>query len=510
MSSGDRKMNKTKKTALNFTTSVINLFLNGIFTIIVVRRVLDVFGSDYNGLNATVTQVILVFTLVDGSFTLASLVALYKPYSMQDFSLFNRIISTTKSALLRIGAITIVSGIVFSLIYPFFVNTSLDYGTILIILLISLITVSFNTLFVNKYRVIYQVTQSEYIINLFQSLNIILSQIGALLVITYTRNLVLLRLQYALFTVLTGLLVIYMAKRRFKFIDFHQETDFSLIKGTKDVMVTATTGMIYRSAPTFFISAFSGTMYTSVYSVYNYAITIIHNVIYGFLESPKNALGQILSSGRQDHINRVFDEYERTTILLINIFFTTTYVMLIPFIRIYTRGISDVRYEDPFIASFLVLNAVLMLIHIPSGIAINLAGHFKAVRRIQVTALISLMFTMVIFGYFFGLRGIIFSNTCTSLILALQEITYTRKNILKTKLSVFYRFLGPNLILGFLISLGLEPFIQAQVSSWLMFLIWGFVVFTVTATLIIVMNSVLFPKTTSAIRSRIMSIVKRR
>lgn len=506
----NNKMNKTKRTALNFITSALNLFLNGIFTIIVVRKVLDVFGSDYNGLNATVTQIIIVFTLVDGSFTLASLVALYKPYTMQDFPLFNRIISTTKTALLRIGAINIVFGVLFSLIYPFFVNTSLDYATIMIILLISLFTVSFNTLFVNKYRVIYQVTQSEYVINLFQSLNIILSQIGALLVITYTRNLVFLRLQYAFFTVLTGLLLIQIAKRQFTFIDFNQERDFGLIKGTKDVMVTATTGMIYRSAPTLFISSFSGTIYTSVYSVYNYAITIIHNLIYGFLESPKNALGQILSNGRIEQINRVFDEYERITILLINIFFTTTYVMLIPFIRIYTRGISDVRYEDSFIASFLVLNAVLMLIHIPSGIAINLAGHFKAVRRIQVTALLSLIFTMVIFGYFFGLHGIIFSNTCTSLILAIQEITYTRKNILKTKLSGFYRFLGPNLALGFIISLFMAPFVLARVSNWPLFLFWGFVVFVLTAMLIIVMNAILFPETTIAIKSRIMSIVNRR
>lgn len=502
-------MNKTTKTALNFTTSVLNLFLNGLFTIIVVRKVLDVFGSDYNGLNATVTQVVLVFTLVDGSFTLASLVALYKPYSTKDFSLFNRIISTTKKALLRIGILTIVSGAVFSLIYPFFLNTSLDYWTIVIILLISLITVSFNTLFVNKYRVVFQVTQSEYIINLFQSLNIILSQIGAILVLTYTRNLILLRLQYALFTVLTGFLVIVVARKRFGFMNFREKTDFALIKGTKDVMVTATTGMIYRSAPMLFISSFSGTIYTSVYSVYNYAITIIHNVIYGFLESPKNALGQIISGEQHDHINRVFEEYERTTILLVNIFFTTTYIMLIPFIRIYTRGISDVRYEDPFIASFLVLNAVLMLIHIPSGIAINLAGHFKAVRRIQVTALVSLLGTMVIFGSLYGLRGIIFSNTCTSLILAVQEIIYTRKNILKTKLSAFTRFLLPNLILGFMISFGLGSIVQNQITGWLKFLMWGFIVFTVTATLILGMNAVLFPKTVKSIGLRIKSIIKR-
>ena len=86
---------RTKRTVLNMIFSVISLMVSSILSMLLTRTVLVYLGSDYNGLNGTITQFLSVLMLFESGFTVAALVKLYKPFGVENYDEINKILSKT-------------------------------------------------------------------------------------------------------------------------------------------------------------------------------------------------------------------------------------------------------------------------------------------------------------------------------------------------------------------------------------------------------------------------------
>lgn len=496
----------TKKTILVFISRSLNLVISSLISLVLVRVILTYLGSDFNGLNAILTQVLTLFVLVENSFSFASRVALFGPYMNNDISLSNKILSATKKAFSKIGIYSFFSGLIFTLIYSFFLKTEIDLITIFLIFLMALFSVVYNTIFVSKYLVLFQVTQTEYYVNFINVVFTIITQIIAIIIIIYTRNILLLRFQYLLFNILMGLSVIYVAKRRFPCFSFQSEPDFSLIKGTKDVLISTTTGIIYKSAAVFFISSFGGTLLVSVYAVYSSVLSVMERFIFSIIEAPQNAFGQIISKGDQDKSYSFFKQYEHITILLVTVLLPVTYSLIFAFVRLYTQGVTDINYDNVYIGLLLVLNSSIQFAHIPSGNSINLSGHFQATKKIQITALFLLILTMILGSRFMNLFGILLANTLTGIFLLSVETYYARKFIFFKQIRDFYKVVFPNFVLGVIISFIGYTF-SSLVQNWFIFIIIGFVMTISSFTLVYLTNFLLFPQDITQLKKRVVNLV---
>lgn len=69
-------MNKTRNSIYNAITSLLLTMLNGLTSIVIIQKIIEVYGSDFNGLNSTVNQLINMLLVVEGGFTLAISVSL--------------------------------------------------------------------------------------------------------------------------------------------------------------------------------------------------------------------------------------------------------------------------------------------------------------------------------------------------------------------------------------------------------------------------------------------------
>lgn len=504
-----KNINRTKRTALNAVANLTSLTISSLASLIVTRAVLKYIGSDYNGLNATVSQVLSLLTVFEGSFTLASLVALYKPYETSDYEQISKIVSTTSNAFYRIGITMFLIGTLFCFGYAFFIKTSLSYFTVVIVMLLSIFATTFNTTFISKYRLLFQVSQSEYIVSFIISACNVAAHICAVFIVKYTRDIILVRLNYTVFTVLSSLIISVLARKLYRNIRYNMPPDFSLIRGTKDVIVSTITGLIYQSSAVFFISTFVGTIFTSVYSVYSSVTSMIQNVVYAFLNSPKNALGQVIAVGDSKRLETVFDEFEFITIFLVTLLFSTTYAFIIPFVKVYTLGISDVDYIQPEIALLLIANLVFQFVHIPSGLLIELSGYFKVKKKIQLIALGVIVPATIVGALLWKLYGILLANTATSIVLALFEISYARRNILHKSPKTLILMFIPNIVCFVLIS-----FVENQVAASLItdlvsfFAITG-ICFVINGILLCGINYFLFPKYMKAVICRFGSLLKK-
>ena len=147
---------KTRKTALIMLGNFLTTMLTSIFSLIINQRILAALGSDYNGVNSTASQIITILTLIEGGFTLAAQVALYKPIANGDLAETSKVISFTARKMRIYGMLTLISGIVVSVIYAGFVKSDLTYYTILWVMLLAVIGAAFNLGVVSQYRILFQ------------------------------------------------------------------------------------------------------------------------------------------------------------------------------------------------------------------------------------------------------------------------------------------------------------------------------------------------------------------
>lgn len=458
----------------------MSIFVNSIFALVLSRMIIQNLGSDYNGVNATITQILAVLTLVEGGFTTASTVSLFKPFIENDYSTINNILTTTSKIFKRIAIITLLIGTIISFGYSFFIKSSLDQLTLFIVFFLSILSTSFNLFYVNNYKIVFQVAQNEFIINSITTFMNILTQITAIFVIILTKNIIFVRLCYFIFSIVLGFVIVIKAKSMYKFISLKGDFQPDLIKGTKDVVVGRFTSIVYSSASVLFLSTFVGTVSTSIYATYNSVINIVKNCVYSVVNAPQNALGQLFASEDKNRLKEVFNEYEYIVVLLTFLLLTITYIMIVPFVGLYTKGISDTNYIDPVLATLMILISTLEIIHIPSGIMINMSGNFRTSRNIQIITCVILVAINFVGAILYSIYGLLIGTIISNIILASLEMFYVRKKLLKIEFTQYFKCYLPLFFVAIIICLIGSLLLWNKVFSLFTFLLFGLLISILT------------------------------
>ena len=483
-------MNRTKRTAANAIFQVLSIFIQSFLVLIVTREIIANIGSDYNGISSTATQLLTFLTIIEGGFTLASLVKIYKPYGENDYNILNKYLSLSNKKFHFIAVLYLIVGSVISFGYAPFVKTDVSYLVTVTIILLSVFSSAFSVYYVSAYRLIYQVSQSEYIIYMIQIITNVFMYVTEIIVVRVTKNIIAARICVTVFQIINGLIIGIVAKRMFKYINLKHDTDGVVITGTKDVFVSKICGFVFSSSSVLFISTFVGTAYTSVYAVYNSVLAVIANVINSFLIAPRNALGQMISE-EDNRLKSVFNEYEFISSLSMTILFSVTLALITPFVNLYTRGVADINYIDTILAVLLILNSVFQMIHIPSGTCLEVSGRFKVIKRIQGAAAIIIIFLSIVGAYTYGIYGILIAKLITSIFLCVAEILYTRKKILMCSVCEFFKVNLPSLITGSLLAVFEFNYFLTIDISIIQFVIYGFVLVIINSAALILVNIVL-------------------
>ena len=115
--------------------------------------------------------------------------------------------------------------------------------------------------------------------------------------------------------------------------------------------------------------------------------------------------------------------------------------MIIPFVQIYTNGITDANYYRPVFATILVIVEFLYAIKLPYDLLINSVGHFKQTKKLAYTeAIINVIFSIILITKF-GIVGVVIGTLIATIYKACVVIYYFPKVILKRSLKTDFKFL---------------------------------------------------------------------
>jgi hypothetical protein len=483
----NKAMNKSKQSILTAISAIILTLLNGIFALVITKMVIIKYGSDFNGLNSTASQFISMLLIIEGGFTIATNVALFKPIASNNQQAINKILSATRKIFNKIGVSFFLIGTSVSIVYALIINSDLSPIISFLVFFMTIISTAFNLSYATKYRILLQSENKEYILNSIQIATLIISQVLILVTIFVNGHMLLVRLSTMLGAIINSLLIANISKKRYEYINFKEEPDFDSISGTKDIFIQKITSMIYSTIPILFISGTVGTIYASVYVVYNNVFRLLKSVIYAFINAPRMGFGKLIAEKEPEYVLKIFLQYEFIVNYVMFTLLSTTAVLIMPFINLYTAGITDANYYNWIIALLLIGITFFEIIHIPSGNIINMAGKFKIGRKIQSLSSVFLIIIMIIGNMKMGFYGILLSVLVTAILLAFLEIIYIHSKYFVGAMPHFLKLLVPNLVVIIPVIL-LEIKYLPQIHSYVEFFIAGILLVTLNAVILIIIN----------------------
>ena len=130
---------KNKTTLLNIITSLLLQLIALIYGFLNSRLIIQYFGSNVNGLIASLSQFLSYITLIEGGITGVITTALYSPLVSGDQNKISAILVTTKRFFRIVGIIFIIYTIILGVVYPLVSSEGFDlYFVFLLTIILSL------------------------------------------------------------------------------------------------------------------------------------------------------------------------------------------------------------------------------------------------------------------------------------------------------------------------------------------------------------------------------------
>lgn len=469
--------------------------------LIVPRYILLHYGSEINGISNTVNQIISYAALLEAGLGLASIQALYKPLAANDIDGINGICAATKKYYYQITAWMSLVIVIAAVVYAALAKGSTDKGTVAMLVLVISSTSIIDHAFHAKYNVILTADQKLYVVSFAKILGL-LFQAAVKLILIYMRvHIVLVYAASSLALVIRIPLIALYVKKKYPKLSFKGEMNLSALKQRSALLIHQLAGLVVNNSGAIIVSITSkdGLKLASVYAVYRLVYKNMYNLITGaFSNGSVASFGQLFASGHFEAAKKAFRNFEVLYYIVIGVLYGCVAALILPFVGLYTDGVTDIEYILPAFAVLMTIGGVLNCTRVPCGMLINACGHFHQTKyRALLEAVINFVVTLVlIFKY--DIYAIAIASIISYVYRVTDIIIYSNRAILKDKAwgslrSILISWLG--VFLTWLVVQGILPGIE----TWASFFGMAFVTMLISLALVLCIAFALKPKDAKAV-----------
>lgn len=486
--------NRTQKFIYNSISTATMQIVTMIVGFITPKVMLNSYGSEINGLVSSIAQFIAYFNLVEAGLAGAAIYALYKPLAENNHKAINGIVSAAKRFYTQSGYIFISLTVGLAFIYPFYIKTNeLSMLSVALLVLILGVNGALEFFTLSKYRVLLTADQKTYVISIASTIQIIVNTFIIVVLAYYRVNIVILRL-VALMSIFlrSGILMIY-CKKNYRYLNYKEEPNKKALDKRWDALILQILGAVHTGTPVVLITLILKDLkLVSVYTIFNMVIGGVNGVLSIFISGLSASFGDIIARDEINTLQKSYREFEFAYYSLITIVYSVSFVTIMPFINIYTRGINDINYNVPIFGFLFVLNGLLYNIKTPQGMLVISAGMYKETKiQTLIQALISVIGGIVLAPYM-GISGILLGSILSNLYRDIDLLIFIPKNVTKLSISSsLFRVIRIFLSIGLII----VPFIfiKCNISSIILWIIYA-ICASLYSIIIVLISSLVFDK----------------
>jgi O-antigen/teichoic acid export membrane protein len=188
--------------------------------------------------------------------------------------------------------------------------------------------------------------------------------------------------------------------------------------------------MVLNNTDIAVLTIFSSLQNVSIYSVYYMVAKGVKQMIDAMTTGVQAAFGNMLAKNEMEILNAFFDEVEFLMHSVTSFSFACTFVLIGPFVMVYTKGITDANYSAPIFAAVFVLAQAAYCIRLPYSMMILAAGHYKQTQNSAVIEALLNIFVSVALVIRFGLVGVAVGTLLAMVYRTTYFALYLDKNVL--------------------------------------------------------------------------------
>lgn len=434
--------------------------------LILPRLVLGAFGSEANGLVNSIAQYLGFSVVLRAGLGGVTRAALYKPLAEGDMEQVSSIMVATQSFMRKVALILVGYVAVIALVYPSIAKGSYDWGYMfLMVLIVGSNSVVENLLGVQA-KILLQADQKYYIQTLCSLLSQVVAFVVSVVMIKLGASLMVMKIAVALCACTNRVFLHLYVKKRYR-LNMKAKPNNLALKQRWDAFAQQMAVVVNDNIDLFLLTIFVSLKEISVYTIHNMVAYNIRKLVEACVTGLNSMFGDMMAKKEQEALKSTFRFVEWAFFAVCVIIFSVTAIMLTPFIRLYTSGITDVNYIRPVFAVTITLVSMMGCMRKPYQMVVEAAGHFKQTRNGAIMEVVVNIVVSIVMLKLFGIIGVLIGTFAAAMIRTLQYAFYSYKHILNLSRWMLLRTYGIYMLAFVLIVAGALAFGLPVPTGWL-------------------------------------------
>lgn len=428
-----------KKGVYNIVFGIIGQVLTVLFAIIVPKVIIIGYGSSVNGLLSTINQLFVYLSLFEAGVGTATLQALYKPLTENNQGKINSVLAATHKYYIRTSKLYFAALVLFSVLYPCIIKRgSISYLMAALLIFFGGLGNVVNFMFQGKYKILLQAEGKSYVVTNITTIISVLINLSKIILIKSGFDVLAVQIVFFVFNVLQMVLFEGYIRLKYKWIDLTVSPDEEAISQKNSVLVHQISTLIFSNTDMIILSIINGLKAVSLYTVYNYIYTTVLNLFSTINNGLVFYLGQTYHSDRKRFV-QIYRLYEFDIMTVGYYMFTVIGILTLPFMKLYTSGMTDYNYINVWLPPLFVSVQFLSIARFAANNLVNIAGHFKKTQNRAILETAINIVLSVAFAFKFGIYGILFGTIAALLYRTNDFLIYSNRVILNESSWPSYR-----------------------------------------------------------------------
>lgn len=416
--------------------------------LILPRCFLRYYGSEVNGLISSITQFLAFINICDLGISAVVSAAYYKPLADGNIYEISKIFIYSKRFFKIIGFILVGYVAILLGVYPTFINNTFDFGfTFALIGAMSLSQLGQYFIGIS-YQLLINSDQKSYVQLIINGSTLLINTFFSILLMSSGASVQIVKLTTSIIYLIRPLAMYLYVKRNYV-IDKSVPIDRNVISQKINGIVQHIAYMVYENTDVMVLTFFSTLQNVSIYAVYTLVANSIKQIITAATTGVQSLFGNMIARNETDSLRSFYLFYNWGIHTICTVLFTITGLMIVPFVQIYTSGVTDTNYILPLFAALITIAYFFSSIRNCQYVLIRAAGHFK---KTQVASLIECFLNLsisIVLVFSLGLVGVAVGTIAASGFFVFYEILYFKKNIVYVRIGTYFKqFLTDTLIAG--------------------------------------------------------------
>lgn len=432
-----RKKLLLKNTASSLTYQICNV----ICAFILPRLILVAFGSDVNGLVNSIDPFLRIISLLDLGVGAVVQSSLYKPIAENNELQISRIVTFANKFFKKIAAVLLVYSALLMVFYPMLVKNSFSH-LFTALLIASMCISSFAQYYFGIVdRLFLTAAQHGYITYNAQTLTLIINTVACAILIKLGYGIHIVKLTTSLVFLARPVILRIYTNKHYK-INRKEKYTEEPVQQKWNGIAQHVASVVLDYTDTIVLTLFAKLSDVSIYSVYHMVVYGIKSLFMSLTSGIQAVFGDMWAKKENEKLDKFFGFSEWAIHTGATLIFGIAGIMIIPFVKVYTKGITDAQYVNIAFAVLIVAAQFCHSIRLPYNLMILACGHYKQTQNNYIISAVINIVISVVTVKIWGLVGVAIGTLCAMLYQTVWMAFYISKKVLNRKMTLFFKSLA--------------------------------------------------------------------